>query len=58
MIGHLPPGLLTGSGQALRKPFGRVRWAGSEQATEMHGLIEGAVRSGEREASALLAEAS
>ena len=56
MIGHLPPGVLTSCGPALRKPFGRVRFAGSEQATEMHGLMEGAVRSGEREARALLAE--
>ena len=56
MIGHLPPGVLTSCGAALRKPFGRLRFASSEQATEMHGLMEGAVRSGEREARALLTE--
>jgi monoamine oxidase len=31
----------------LREPAGRIHWAGSERATEMHGLMEGAVRSGE-----------
>ena len=50
MIGHFPRGVLTTCGHALRRPVGRIRWVGSEQATEMHGLIEGAVRSGERAA--------
>jgi monoamine oxidase len=55
MIGHLPPGVLTAYGHALRLPVGRVHWAATEQATEMHGLIEGAVRSGERAAGEVLA---
>ena len=55
MIGHFMPGALTGFGQALREPAGRIHWAGSEHATEMHGLMEGAVRSGERAADAILA---
>lgn len=54
MIGHLPPGVLSTSGSALRQPVGRIHWAGTEQATAMHGLIEGAVRSGERAASEVL----
>jgi len=47
MIAHFAPGVLTNYGHALREPAGRIHWAGSERATEMHGLIEGAVRSGE-----------
>jgi monoamine oxidase len=54
MIGHLPPGVLTAYGQALRRPIGRIHWSGAEQAVEMHGLIEGAVRSGERAADEVL----
>jgi monoamine oxidase len=47
MIAHFAPGVLTNYGHAWRKPAGRIHWAGSEYATEMHGLMEGAVRSGE-----------
>jgi monoamine oxidase len=54
MIGHLPPGVLTSYGPALRQPVGRVHWAATEWATTMHGLMEGAVRSGERAADAVL----
>jgi monoamine oxidase len=54
-IGHVPTGVLTAYGQALRRPVGRIHWAGAERAVEMHGLIEGAVRSGERAADEVLA---
>jgi monoamine oxidase len=54
MISHFPPGTLTSYGTALRAPAGRIHWAGAERATEMHGLIEGAVRSGERAADEVL----
>ena len=54
MIGHLPPGVLTNYGHAIRSPVGNVHWAGTERATLMHGLIEGAVRSGERTADEVL----
>ena len=47
MIAHFAPGVLTNYGHALRAPVGRIHWAGTECATEMHGLMEGAVRSGE-----------
>jgi monoamine oxidase len=50
MIAHFAPGVLTNFGEALREPAGRIHWAGAERATEMHGLMEGAVRSGERAA--------
>ena len=55
MIAHFPPGALTSYGPALRAPVGRIHWAGSERATAMHGLMEGAVRSGERTAAEVLA---
>ena len=54
MIGHLPPGVLTSYGPSIREPVGNVHWAASEWATTMHGLMEGAVRSGERAAAAVL----
>jgi len=47
MIAHFAPGVLTNFGHALREPAGRIHWAGAERAREMHGLMEGAVRSGE-----------
>lgn len=54
MIGHFPPGTLTNYGSALREPVGRIHWASTESATQMHGLMEGAVRSGERAAHEVL----
>jgi hypothetical protein len=53
MIAHFAPGVLTNYGQALRKPAGRIHWASSEYS-EMHGLMEGAVRSGESAADQVL----
>jgi monoamine oxidase len=55
MIGHLPTGVLTGYGPAIRQPVGRIHWGATETATVMHGLMEGAVRSGERAAAEVLA---
>jgi monoamine oxidase len=55
MIAHFAPGVLTGFGQALREPAGRIHWAGTERATAMHGLMEGAVRSGENAADQVIA---
>jgi monoamine oxidase len=54
MVGHLPPGTLTTYGSTLREPVGRVHWAGAEYATLMHGLMEGAIRSGEHTADEVL----
>ena len=54
MVGHFPPGVLTNYGRALREPVGPIHWAGTETATAMHGLMEGAVRSGERAAREVL----
>ncbi len=57
MMGVFAPGVLTSYGPALRAPVGRIHWASAERATEMHGLMEGAVRSGERAAAEVLAAA-
>jgi monoamine oxidase len=46
-----PPGVLLGYGAALRKPVGRIHWAGTETSTEWCGYMDGAVRSGERVAA-------
>lgn len=54
-VSHCGPGVWTGYGRALREPVGRIHWAGSELATEFPGQIEGAVRSGETAAAAVLA---
>jgi monoamine oxidase len=41
-------------GPLLRRPFGRVHWAGTETATVSHGAVDGAIRSGERAAAEVL----
>jgi monoamine oxidase len=42
-------------GSALRAPIGLLHWAGAETATVWNGYMDGAVRSGERAASEVLA---
>jgi monoamine oxidase len=44
--GHARPGVLTACGAALRRPVGRVYWAGTELATEWCGYLSGAIESG------------
>ncbi len=44
------PGSLSKYGSAIREPFGRVHWAGTETSTYWSGYMDGAVRSGERAA--------
>jgi monoamine oxidase len=55
MISRFAPGVLTQFGYTLREPAGRIHWAGTETATERHGTIDGAIRSGERAANEVLA---
>lgn len=50
----MPPGLWSQAGEALRRPHGRVHWAGTEAATRWAGFYEGALRSGEEAATSLL----
>ena len=54
-VGLTPPGVLTEYGPALREPFGRIHWAGTETATVWTGYMDGAMQSGKRAASEALA---
>jgi monoamine oxidase len=56
-MAHYAPGILTKYGRLLREPHGRIHWAGTETSTYSHGAMDGAVRSGERAASEILASA-
>src|SRR5262249_2634967 len=49
------PGVLTTVGPALRRPCGRIHWAGTEPPAVWSGYIDGAIRSGERAADEVLA---
>jgi monoamine oxidase len=53
-VGVAGPGVLTACGPALRRPFGRIHWAGTETSTYWNGYMDGAVRSGERAAREVL----
>ncbi len=50
-VGVMSPGNMERFGPALRKPWGRVLWAGTETASEWCGYMEGALQSGERAAN-------
>jgi monoamine oxidase len=45
------PGTWTSYQDALRKPVGRIHWAGTETSTKWAQYMEGAVRSGQRAAA-------
>ena len=53
--GHMPPGVLTRYGPALREPVGRIHWAGTESATRWVGYMDGALQSAERVAAEVVA---
>jgi monoamine oxidase len=48
------PGTLLAYGEWLRRPIGRIHWAGTETSTYWNGYMDGAVRSGERAAQEVL----
>jgi monoamine oxidase len=48
------PGVITSYGSEIRRPFGRVHWAGTETSTYWSGFMDGAVRAGERAAREVL----
>jgi monoamine oxidase len=54
-VGHAGTNVLRKYGPALRKPSGRVHFAGTETSTYWNGYMDGAVRSGERAAKEVLA---
>lgn len=47
-------GTTTAFGSNIRRPFGRVHWAGTETSTFWSGFMDGAVRAGERAAVEVL----
>ncbi|HLQ56740.1 MAG TPA: flavin monoamine oxidase family protein [Streptosporangiaceae bacterium] len=49
------PNVWTRYGHALPEPVGPIHWAGTETATTWSGYMDGAVRSGERAATEVLA---
>ena len=49
------PGTWTQFGQHLRKPIGRIVWAGTEVSTQWPGYIHGALQAGEEAATAVAA---
>jgi monoamine oxidase len=49
------PGTMTAFGPAVRRPFGRVHWAGTETSTYWSGYMDGAVRAGQRAAEEVAA---
>jgi monoamine oxidase len=51
---YMPPGGWVSYGRALRRPIGRIHWAGAETATVWNGYMDGAVQSGERSAAEVL----
>ena len=46
--GRFGTGVWRGYGETLRKPLGRIHWAGTETAEVWNDYIDGAIRSGER----------
>lgn len=52
---HLPPGAWTQLGPDLRRPVGRIHWAGTETAEVWSGYMDGALESGDRAAAEVLA---
>jgi monoamine oxidase len=53
-VGIPSTGALLAYGPQLRKPVGRIHWAGTETSTFWNGYMDGAVRSGERAAAEVL----
>ncbi|MCB9528061.1 MAG: FAD-dependent oxidoreductase [Myxococcales bacterium] len=52
--GGLPAGGMVPYAAALRRPCGRIHWAGTETARSYCGYLEGAIEAGERAASEAL----
>jgi monoamine oxidase len=55
-VGIPSTGTLLAYGSWLRRPVGLIHWAGTETSDYWNGYMDGAVRSGERAASEVLAE--
>jgi monoamine oxidase len=55
-VGMMTPGTWSTLGHALREPIGPIHWAGTETAVIWNGYMDGAIRSGEDAAAAILAD--
>jgi monoamine oxidase len=55
-VGMMTPGTWSTLGPALREPVGPIHWAGTETAVIWNGYMDGAIRSGEDAANAVLAD--
>ena len=53
-VANYAPGTMLQFGSAIRRPFGRVHWAGTETSTYWTGYMDGAVRAGQRAAVEVL----
>jgi len=53
-VANYAPGTMVQFGSAIRRPFGRVHWAGTETSTYWTGYMDGAVRAGQRAALEVL----
>lgn len=53
--GVMAPGVMTAVGDTLRRPCGRLHFAGTESAAEGTGYIEGAIEAGQRAAGEVIA---
>ncbi len=51
-----PPGAWTGFPDSIRKPVGRIHWAGTETAIQWYAYMDGAVSSGKRAADEVIKE--
>jgi monoamine oxidase len=52
---YAPPGLYTEYGPALKEPAGRIHWAGAESVPHEFGSMSGAIYSGRRVATEIIA---
>jgi monoamine oxidase len=53
-VSIMGPGVLSRFGSALRRPNGRIHWAGTETALRWTGYMDGAIRAGEDAANNVL----
>ena len=53
-VGIMGPGTLGRYGQILRRPEGRIHWAGTDTANVWNGYMDGAIEAGERAAGEVL----
>jgi monoamine oxidase len=55
-VGIMSPGTWSTLGEALTEPVGPIHWAGTETASVWNGYMDGAIRSGEDAATAVVAD--